>query len=360
MWPYPPPTALRFWFPTQAYNTIQDIPNHNPAQPSFDHQGLTHRPAFRLPLIPNRAYPPPPPAPQPRLHYTILPPPTAPSSLPTASTMPRGRVPLPPSENTASFKENNSFPTAAPRSPPTPESMPPPKRRRVAAGNNNNVRTHAQIALPHPTPESPVVPCNGGRCHFHRLRCGHIVKTPLTSMPTLCATNCATTAPPAAGDPQHYNNGFGVAPFECPVCVARSLSLIWKMDVVNLKKQLPTLSMDDFADWIHHNYNKAWEQRNRVRLEAWMGPAERRRECFQLAVKERSLVVWKRGETRAPYAIEEFRRVYERREVSASFWAQQYKDNTIDDDDGEAEPGVVYQSVERPGVHYPVEQQLTY
>lgn len=355
MWPYPPPAAARFWFPPQAYNTFQDIPNHNPAQPSFDHQVVTHRPAFRHPFIPNRAYPPPPPAPQPRLHYNILPPPAAPISLPTASTMPRGRRALAPSENTNPFHENNSLPTAAPRSPPTPETMPPPKRRRVAAASNS-VRTLAEIALP-PTPENPVAPCTGASCHFHRLRCGHIVKTPLTLMPSLCATNCATTLPPATDDPD-YNNGFGIAPFECPVCVARSLNLIWKMDVVNFKKQLPTLSMEDFAKWIHDNYNKAWEQRKRVRLEAWMGPAERRRECLQLAVKERSLVIWNRGETRAPYPIEEFRRVYEKREVSASFWGQQYKDNTIVDDDGEAEPGVVYQSVERPGVHYPAEQQL--
>ncbi|KKY24418.1 hypothetical protein UCDDS831_g02461 [Diplodia seriata] len=221
--------------------------------------------------------------------------------------------------------------------------MPPPKRRQLATA-----RSTTPLKLP--TAVTPVEPCTNKRCHFHRLRCGHVVKTSLTQLPTACATNCMTA--PATGN---ATDTFGAAPFECPVCVARTLCLLWKMDVVNLRRQLPTLDYNAYVQWVQTNYVRAWEQRRRVRIAAWMGPEEARRECWQPSMRERALVVWEKGEQRAPYAIEEFRRVYERRDVHPDFWNQTYKDNTLDGGSDEAEPGVVYGSVERPGVDFPLD-----
>ncbi|EOD47749.1 hypothetical protein UCRNP2_5502 [Neofusicoccum parvum UCRNP2] len=200
----------------------------------------------------------------------------------------------------------------------------------------------AAATAPKPT-FTPIAPCTGGHCHFHRLRCGHVVKTPLHLPPSACATNCATTPQ------QDAANEWGAAPFECPICIARALSMLWKMDVCNLKKQLGTLSLADFAAWVHRHYNLAWQKRMAASVDRWI-PGHR--DCQQLRMAERAMVAWREGEPRAPYPIEGYRRLYERREVHADFWNQQYRDTTVKAEECEAEPGVVYQSVEKEGVHY--------
>ncbi|KAL1618389.1 hypothetical protein SLS56_010579 [Neofusicoccum ribis] len=125
--------------------------------------------------------------------------------------------------------------------------------------------------------------------------------------------------------------------------------MLWKMDVCNLKKQLSALSLADFAAWVHRHYNLAWQKRMAASVDRWI-PGHR--DCQQLRMAERAMVAWREGEPRAPYPIEEYRRLYERREVHADFWNQQYRDTTVNAEECEAEPGVVYQSVEKEGVHY--------
>lgn len=153
--------------------------------------------------------------------------------------------------------------------------------------------------------------------------------------------------PPADGGV--HDDGWGDTPFTCPICMAKALSLLWKMDVVNLKKQLPQLSLEEYTDWVKRNYISAWEKRKLTRMHRWIPKG---RECTQLKMSERNMVKFLEGEAKAPYPIEQYRRIYERRMVDASFWNEHYRDQSDLPVNHEAEPGVVYDSVEKVGIHY--------
>ncbi|EKG18702.1 hypothetical protein MPH_04048 [Macrophomina phaseolina MS6] len=223
----------------------------------------------------------------------------------------------------------------------TAATQPARKKARNIAASSSSYSPSANVTRTRPTS-----PCRNGSSHFHRLRCGHTVKTPLRDPPTACATNCEREPQPNPAD------NWGPAPFACPVCIARALSMLWKMDVVDLRKQHPTLDFPAYAAWVRANYVKAWEQRRDTRVSHWIPNP---RPCAQLSVRERALVRWRPDEAKAPYLIEQFRRVYEKREVKMEFWDCEYKDLTVVESQWEAEPGTVYRTVERPGVHYPAE-----
>ncbi|KAF4304815.1 hypothetical protein GTA08_BOTSDO08452 [Botryosphaeria dothidea] len=352
--PAPANTIGHGLYNAQSTYTIAQGPSY--AQPTYhfhaDPQPLYNvQPAFQPPYHAQSAF-----QPSDNFHVDPRPPfPVQPPFQPTHTFQtlpfrpPSHPPPVLPAPQPHTYVQNLEY-ALRPRRTPTPTTMPPAKRRKTAAPataptftKTRKTTTNVTSTPTTVTTAQPIEPCINSNSHFHRLRCGHVVKTALTGPPTACATNCEAQPQPDA------NDAWGAHPFACPVCIARALSMLWKMDVVNLKKQLQTLSFDAFAAWVHRNYVRAWEQRRQTRLKHWIPNA---RPCAQLSVRERGMVAWRADEARAPYPIEEYRRVYERREVHADFWNSEYRDLTVEEEQAEAEPGIVHQSVEREGVHY--------
>ncbi|OJD30230.1 uncharacterized protein BKCO1_6400014 [Diplodia corticola] len=355
---YTPPNYPRY--PPQ--NNIHGMTHNNGGRPVFSHGDMNYRPASPNPNDARHQ----PPAPPTYYNNPGVPVQAAPQ-LPPLSQIYNARPPLG---------------SAARYTLPPPQAMPPRPRRHLASSNAPHppgiaraTRQHyylpapAPLQPPPPPPPTPIAPCTNRRCHFHRLRCGHVLKTPLTEPPSFCATNCATEplstafrAPSSSSlsSQRHHprpaaaaaDPGFGPAPFECPVCRAKLFAALWKMDVQGLRKQMPRIPFEDFAEWVHDNYNLVWVQRRERKLEQLVGvPAASRRTCEQLGPGEAGMVAWRPGEARAPYPVEELRRLYEMRVVERGFFDCRWQDHTVVEDErgGEAEPGVVYQSVELLG-----------
>ncbi|KAF2087139.1 hypothetical protein K490DRAFT_57209 [Saccharata proteae CBS 121410] len=193
-------------------------------------------------------------------------------------------------------------------------------------------KTDAAVSTPADDNGPRVRPC----AHFllptthHRLTCGHVVSTAPNR--TFCGQNCQPWSV--------KGRNLAYSAFLCPVCKAAQIHRAYRNDIIELSAQYPEWGPEEVA----YRHMGIWASKMR-RWEArkWAGL----RVCAQ--VEKGARLRLKRGETKPPYGVERYSiekvKPVWMREARKRF--QEIRRAQEQLEGMEAEPGVIYESIER-------------